>query len=183
MQIDEKWQQFSGHMAYQGSLHAAVEAFVPDVDAYARYNERNMHILRALDSLDERRAESAEDDSPVLQELQRIDSKINVLLDIVDRLLVPVSVLPARHPVRFNAIGAVLPENLLPAGATFLLRLYIDTCKAMPLELPCAPGPKLNEGMVFVYFLCVSDGAADGLDRFIFCHHRRKVAEARLAGA
>jgi hypothetical protein len=29
----------------------------------------------------------------------------------------------------------------------------------------------------------MSEMVEDGLERFVFCHHRRKVAEARLTGA
>jgi hypothetical protein len=183
MHNNEKWQAFSERMAYEGNLHLAVEAFEPAPDAVARYNERNLHVLRTLASLDERRAENNnDDDSPVMQELQRMDSKINVLLDIVDRLLMPATLLPARHSVRFNAVGVTMPENLLPTADCLLIRLHFDTCRALPLELPALPGEQLNDGRAFVYFCQLSELVEDGLERFVFCHHRRKVAEARLTG-
>ncbi|MBE1159519.1 PilZ domain-containing protein [Dyella acidiphila] len=185
MQSDEKWQQFSERMAYEGTLHLAVEAFAPSPGAIARYNERNLHVLRTVLSLDERRADNAaDDDNPVMQELQRLDSKLNVLLDIVDRLLLPVSSLPARHPVRFNAVGMTLPVELLPPGAEHvLLRLHFDTCRALPLELPSVLGRAVSAQNAFVYFCEPTEWVEDGLERFVFCHHRRKVAEARLLAA
>lgn len=185
MQSDEQWQQFSERMAYEGSLHVAAEAGEPAADSIARYNERNLHVLRTLLSLDDRRVDStADDDDPVLQELQRMDSKINVLLDIVDRLLLPVSLLPARHSVRFNAVGMTLPSSVLPANAeNLLLRLHFDTCRALPLELPARLGHAADPQNTFVYFCELSELVEDGLERFVFCHHRRKVAEARLLAA
>ncbi|GLQ48886.1 PilZ domain-containing protein [Dyella flava] len=184
MHTDEKWQQFNERMAFEGGMHVAVDAFDAAPDAIARYNERNLHILRTLASLDERRSENGMDvDDPIMLELQRMDSKINVLLDIVDRLLVPVSMLPARHPVRFNAAGIVLPESLLVSDQSLLVRLHVDTCRALPLELPSRLGRKLNDGHAFVYFCDVNELVEDGLERFVFCHHRRKVAEARLTAA
>lgn len=185
MQSDQPWQQFSERMAYEGSLHLAVEACAPAPDDIARYNERNLHVLRTLLSLDDRRADSAADeDDPVLQELQRMDSKINVLLDIVDRLLLPVSLLPARHSVRFNAVGMTLPPGLLPPNAeNLLLRLHFDACRALPLELPARAGRGSDPQNTFVYFCELSELVEDGLERFVFCHHRRKVAEARLLAA
>jgi hypothetical protein len=184
MQTDDKWQQFSERMAYEGNLHIAIEAFDPTPDAVARYNERNLHVLRTLDSLEERRAENnSDDDSPIMQELQRMDSKINVLLDIVDRLLMPVTLLPERHPVRFNAIGVTMPENLLPSSDVLLIRLHFDTCRALPLELPAQLGKRSEHGQAFVYFCQLTELVEDGLERFVFCHHRRKVAEARLTAA
>jgi hypothetical protein len=181
MQTDEKWQQFSERMAYEGSLHIAVEAFQATRDAVARHNERNLHILRTLASLDERRTEGgADDDSPVMQELQRMDSKINVLLEIVDRLLLPEASLPSRHTVRFNAVGLTLPQHLLPSSDSLLIRLHVDSCRALPLELPALRGQSSDDDNSFVYFCQLSELVEDGLERFVFCHHRRKVAEARL---
>jgi hypothetical protein len=184
MQTDEKWQQFSERMAYEGSLHVAAEAFEAAPGVIAQHNERNLHVLRTLASLDERRTENnGDDDDPVMQELQRVDSKINVLLDIVDRLLLPVASLPGRHAVRFNAVGVTVPENVLPHTESLLLRLHFDTCRALPLELPARFDRRLGDGNSFVYFCQLSELVEDGLERFVFCHHRRKVAEARMTAA
>ena len=183
MQAEEKWQAFSERVTYQGQPHVGVEAFVPEADALARLNERNLHVLRSLASLDERRADTAnDDDSPLMQELQRMDSKINVLLDIVDRLLLPATLLPPRRPVSFNAVGLVLPETVLPADSQLLVRLHFDACRALPLELPAQRGKAVGNDNVFLFFRELSDMVEDGLERFVFCHHRRKVAEARLTG-
>ncbi|HUA80263.1 MAG TPA: PilZ domain-containing protein [Dyella sp.] len=161
----------------------SVDAFDPAPEAVARLNERNVHILRSLASLDERKAENAsDDDSPLMLELQRMDSKINVLLDIVDRLLMPEPLLPPRHPVSFNAVGLVVPENLLPSTGNLLVRLHFDACRALPLELYARPGTPVSGDKAFVYFCELNEMVEDGLERFVFCHHRRKVAEARLTG-
>jgi hypothetical protein len=184
MQIDEKWQTFLDRMAYEGMLHVAVDALDTEPDAIARHNERNLHVLRTLSSLDERRVENAnDDDNPLMLELQRMDSKINVLLDIVDRLLMPTALLPARHPVRFNAVGVTVPESLLPTSHALLVRLHFDTCRALPLELPARLERTLDDGRAFVCFYDLNELVEDGLERFVFCHHRRKVAEARLTAS
>lgn len=184
MQADERWQAFSDRVTYQGHPHVAAELFHPTTDDIARLNERNLHVLRSVASLDERRSDNAgDDDSPLMQELQRMDSKINVLLEVIDRLLVPATVLPARQPVSLNAVGMTLPAKLLPQADDLLIRLHFDACRALPLELPARLGRALNDDQAFVYFCDVSELVEDGLERFVFCHHRRKVAEARLIGA
>jgi len=181
MQFDEKWQAFSDLVAYEGRLCVSAEPFDATPDAIARHNERNLHVLRALLSLDERKPEgNPDEESPLSQELQRMESKINVLLDMVDRMLMPASLLPPRQPVRFNAVGAVLPGSVLPPGDSLLLRLHFDVCRALPLEIPARRGRFVDAGTVFVCFCDVSEVVQDGLERFVFCHHRRKVAEARL---
>jgi hypothetical protein len=182
MQVDEKWQEFSQRVCYEGNVHIAVDALGGAPATMAQYNERGLHVLRALLSLDERRVENGDEDSPLIQELQRMDSKINVLLDIVDRLLLPATLLPAREPVRFNAIGMTLPESLVPAAEALCIRMHFDACRALPLELPARFGRPLADGSTFIYFCELSDLVEDGLERFVFCHHRRRVAEARMTG-
>lgn len=182
-QTDERWQAFSERVTYQGHPHLSIEPFDPTPEDVARLNERNLHVLRSLASLDERRPDSInDDDSPLMQELQRVDSKINVLLDIVDRLLLPTALLPPRQPVSFNAVGLIVPESTLPAAERLLVCLHFDACRALPLELYAWRGLALNDGNAFVYFCELSEMVEDGLERFVFCHHRRKVAEARLTG-
>jgi hypothetical protein len=184
MQTEERWQAFSERVTYQGQPHLAIESFEPAADDIARLNERNLHVLRSLASLDERRPDTAtDDDNPIMQELQRVDSKLNVLLDIVDRLLLPATVLPPRHSVSFNAVGLVVPRSLLPPDERVLVRLHFDACRALPLELPAQRGKAINVDNVFLYFRDLSEMVEDGLERFVFCHHRRKVASARLTGA
>src|SRR5215469_10528650 len=114
-QSEEKWQAFSERVTYEGHVHLAIEPFEPTPEDIARLNERNLNVLRSLASLDERKADNPkDDDDPLMQELQRMDSKLNVLLDIVDRLLLPATLLPPRQAVSFNAVGLVVPESLLP---------------------------------------------------------------------
>jgi hypothetical protein len=183
MSIDEIWKEFSERMTYQGNPHMAVDAFDFVPEDIARLNERNLHVLRTLASLDEKKPENAGDnDDPLMLELQRMDSKINVLLDIVDRLLVPATLLPPRQPVRFNAVGMVVQECVIPTSETLCIRMHFDACRALPLELPARFGRLANDGSTFVYFCELSELVEDGLERFVFCHHRRRVAEARLTG-
>ncbi|GGA27618.1 PilZ domain-containing protein [Dyella nitratireducens] len=180
---EEKWQAFSERVTWQGHPHLAIEPFEPTPDDVARLNERNLHVLRTLASLDERRVENAgDDDNPVMQELQRMDSKLNVLLDIVDRLLLPATLLPPRQPVSFNAVGLVVPASLLSSDGHLLVRMHFEACRALPLELPVQRGKAIGNDNVFLCFRELSETVEDGLERFVFCHHRRKVAEARLSG-
>jgi hypothetical protein len=183
-QTEQPWQAYSERVTYRGQPHLSIEPFEPTSEELARLNERNLHVLRSLASLDERRPDGAgEDDTPVMQELQRIDSKLNVLMDIVDRLLTPTALLPPRLPVKLNAVGMIAPQSACPAAEHLLVRLHFDACRALPLELPAHRGQSPSDGEAFIYFCGLSELVEDGLERFVFCHHRRKVAEARLLSA
>ena len=181
MQIDDSWQAFSERLACQWTLHVAVVPCQPSADALARLNERNLQVLRALASLDERRMESGDEESPWWQEIQRVESKLDLLLDLVDRLVMPEGGLPPRQALSFNAVGAVLPSGLWAGQAQALLRLHFDRCRAMPLELLARMGRQLDAQTVFVRFDGLSEMVEEGLERLVFCHHRREVAEARAS--
>lgn len=178
---DNDWQVFSERVSYEDRLHLACVTLegIWDEKRQAEVRERNLHVLATLDSLEERRGD-IDEESPLVQELARIDNKLNVLMDIVTRLLVPESVLPVRQHIRLNATGALVSSDLVPqAVGPLLLRLHIDACRALPLELPVRQQTGADLGSTFLAFESLGEAVSDGLERFVFRHHRRKVAEAR----
>ncbi|WP_413625703.1 PilZ domain-containing protein [Luteibacter sp. Lutesp34] len=178
---DEGWQAFSERVTWDAAFHATCEAAPrPDAAALALINDRNASVLVAVSALMERRTESTEDDNPLSNEVARLDAKLNVLMEIVNRLLLPQSDLPARVSMRFNAAGAVLPWAGLPAvGQPVMLRLHFDACRALPLELPGVRVAGPSDGKGFISFEGLSEAVRDGIERLVFRQHRRQVAEAR----
>lgn len=179
---DDAWQAFSERVSCEDSWHVDSEPLVwPLPDAMAQsLAERNTATLATIAALSERHADNTEDDSPVMQELQRMDAKLTALIDVVNHLLVPPSNLPPRQLLRFNAIGAVLPAALVPADdMSLLLRLRFDVCRSLPLELAARVERRLDDGRVFVAFVRQSEALGDAIERLVFRYHRRKVAEAR----
>ncbi|KQX95144.1 hypothetical protein ASD22_14760 [Rhodanobacter sp. Root480] len=173
------WDEFEQRVSCDESLHVDSEAMPwPDAQAHqARLAERNLNTLSAVAALEERYAET-DDDSPLMLEIQRMDAKLTALVDIVNHLLVPASVLPPRQALRFNAVGAVLPAALVP-GDTLVVRLRFDVCRSLPLELAARVERRLDNGHVFVVFAAPGDVLGDAIERLVFRHHRRKVAETR----
>ena len=179
------WDQFEQRLACEDSWHADSQALawpVPEA-LTTRLAERNAAALATVTALEERRADSADDDNPVMQELLRLDAKLNALIDMINRVALSADALPSRQPLRFNAIGAVIPDTLVPAGEALLLRLRFDACPSAPLELPARIGRRLDDDRTFVAFHALGEGVAASLERFVFRHHRRKVAGARQASA
>jgi hypothetical protein len=174
------WDEFEQRVSCDESLHVDSEAMPwPDAQAHqARLAERNLNTLSAIAALEERYAET-DDDNPLMLEIQRMDAKLTALVDIVNHLLVPASVLPPRHALRFNAIGALLPAALVPAGDALIVRLRFDVCRSLPLELAARVERRLDNGHVFVVFAAPGDVLGDAIERLVFRHHRRKVAETR----
>lgn len=175
------WDDFEQRVSCEESLHADCEplAWPPSPALLQQLAERNANVLAAIAALEERRADGGEDDSPLMQEMLRMDAKLNVLMEIVNNLLVPASALPPRRQLRFNAIGALLPAGLAPAAGGVLLRIRFDLCRSLPLELPAQVQRQFDDGRAFVLFAPLGDALGDAIERLVFRHHRRKVAGAR----
>ena len=177
------WDEFEQRLSCEASWYAdsAPLAWPLPEALVQRLAERNVAALATLAALEERRADNTDDDSPMMQELVRLDAKLTALVDIVNRLVLPDKHLPSRQPIRFNALGAVLPAALVPAGEALLLRLRFDVCRSLPLELPARRQRQFDDGQVFVAFESLGDGVAASLERLVFRQHRRKVAVTRQA--
>lgn len=180
---DHSWQAFSERVSYDDGLHASCVVMPQPLAELqlAAMRERNLNVLGTLSVFGERRADGSDDESAVGQDLQRLDSKLNVLMAMLDQLLQRGAELPPRQLVRFNAVGALLPRSLWPAHeATALLRLHFDGCLALPLELSARLMQDRDVDHVFVAFDSMDDATGDALERLVFRHHRRKVAGRRL---
>lgn len=181
----EHWDDFEQRVSCEENLRVDSEPLVwpPSASRQLRMVERNVTALTAIAALEERALETADDDNPLLQEMQRLDAKLTALVDIVNQLLVPATVLPPRQLLRFNVVGALLPAALAPSGDAIILRPRFDVCPGLYLELVAQVERRFPDGRVFVAFAMLGDALGDAIGRLVFRHHRRKVAEARqLAG-
>ncbi|WP_426700488.1 PilZ domain-containing protein [Rhodanobacter sp. Col0626] len=178
---DDAWLAFSERVSCEEDCHVDCERLEHPLSPtqILCLAERNANTLAAIAALEERRADIGEDDSPLMQEMLRMDAKLTALVDIVNNLLVPTNTLPPRKLLRFNAVGALLPATLVPAGDALLLRLRFDLCRSLPLELAARVERHCDDGRVFVAFAPQGDALSDAIERLVFRHHRRKVAEAR----
>lgn len=183
---DLSWQDFSERVSYDDGLHADCLA-LPDEPGdlqRAAMRERNLSVLATLAVFSERRSEAADDESPLGQDMQRLDSKLNVLMAMLDQLLQRDTPLPPRVRVSFNALGALLPAALWPAGQQrALLRLRFDGCLALPLELVAQRAQERDADHIFVSFQGLDEATCDAIERLVFRHHRRKVAERRASAS
>jgi hypothetical protein len=175
------WNEFDQRLSSEEYLHADSEplAWPPAPELLQRLAERNANTLATLAALEERRADAGDDDSPLMQEMLRMDAKLTALVEIVNQLLVPAATLPPRQNLRFNAVGALLPAALVPPGEGLLLRLRFDACRSLPLEMAARVGQRCDDGRFFAAFAAQGEAQGDAIERLVFRHHRRRVAEAR----
>jgi Atypical PilZ domain, cyclic di-GMP receptor len=156
--------------------------------ALARLNADNHQLLAAEASLDEVRVhEALKDESPALvQELQRLEYKVNILLRLTAELALRNNGLPPPQRIRLTSRALEwFGEQKLTVGSTGLLAVYINSALPQPVKIPCAVvGERTEEDghAVQMRYSSMSDAVVEQIDKLIFRHHRRLVAGARLAG-
>jgi Atypical PilZ domain, cyclic di-GMP receptor len=168
-------------LAYQDLLPVQWRVLPGAVDQAmaASFIERNVRILQAYAAIEGHGAtEQPDEGSP---DVQRLDFKINLLLDLVGQLLVANRPRPTPVAIRFNALGAVwrgtapLPE----IGAQGVAEIHLRDFLAEPLRLIGRITNVTPEGQVKARFAPVGETTADLIEKLIFRHHRRQVAESR----
>jgi len=151
----------------------------------ARFNADNHQLLGAESSLDEVRVhETLKDESAALvQELQRLEYKVNILLRLVAEISMRNSGVPAAQRVRLTSRAAEWFGAEVPAvNSSGVLSLYVNPALPQPVKIPCVIVGERSEAQMRVAqlrFHGMSDAVTELLDKLIFRHHRRLVAGAR----
>ncbi len=150
----------------------------PGPQALASLSERNLQILQTWEALTDQSRVEPEENSPLSTELQRLDRKLTLLLDLVGQILATNRPRPAPVPVCFNALGAVwrAPEPPPAAGAAGALEIYLHECVAQPLRFAGRVTEVTDAGSVTVRFLPLEDAVAALIAKVAFRRHRRQIA-------
>lgn len=152
-----------------------------------RTHQANERVLRSLAALDEYRAEGGDEEhAHVAHDLSRLDFKLNLLLDMVSRLLVEHVAMPAAVPVKMSA-GAIRWRSAAapPVGSLLGIDLYLNPAYPSPITLYGEVRQVLPvEGgyQVDAHYRDMSDAMRGWLEKLIFRHHRRQVAHSRQQG-
>jgi hypothetical protein len=120
-----------------------------------------------------------------VQELQRLEYKVNILLRLTAELALRNNGLPPPQRVRLTSRALEWFGEHRPAvGSTGLLVVYINSALPQPVKIPCVVvGERTQEAACAVQmrYSGMSDAVVEQIDKLIFRHHRRLVAGARLA--
>ncbi len=157
-----------------------------DVASQQRYQHDNAVLLQGLLVVDEQPAiEHDEELSSLGQELQRIDHKLNLILELLSQTLRSWRNLPVPVPVRLAVDGVEWSsEQELPIGALVLLKLYLSPVFPNPFTATGSVQSCQSTGAhaytVSVCFDEIDGPVRDALEKLVFRQHRREVARARL---
>lgn len=167
---------FHDRLAFEGPLRVDLVVHTTPPDA-ERLRQLNLGILTAIETLGERRTELTDEDTPVSRELARLEARIDILTELLSRAVLPDTHLPPSRPVRLNVHGiSGAGSETLAAGTSVLVRIHVDACRALPLELPGRVDAGHRE---FVAFEPMDERLRDALERQVFRMHRRAIADAR----
>lgn len=148
----------------------------PDAERLA---EANARLLMAVALLEEH-SQLGDEPSQTELELQRIHHKLNLLLELFGSFLHTQTPRPAAVALRLSWRGLSWAASAAdpPVGATGLVELYLSPVLPQPLRWPArivaaAAGESAAE------FDAVPEFCQSALERHVFKHHRRAVAETR----
>jgi hypothetical protein len=171
-------------LAYHDVLPVVWRPLPDDIDpnVAASYTAANVRVLQATTALQEQgQMEKADENSPHAADFLRIELKINLLLDVVGRILAANQPRPPATAIRFNALGATWQgaAPLPRPGAQGAVEIYLRECVVEPLRLIGRVGSVSPTAEIKVRFLPPGEAVADLLEKLAFRRHRRQVAGTR----
>jgi hypothetical protein len=150
--------------------------------AVASITDRNVKTLQVCAAIEEHGPVDKQDDkSPHVADLQRLEVKMNLVMDLLGQILAASSPRPKPTSIRFNALGATwraTPPYPQLAGEG-LLEIYLRDCIAQPLVLIARVTSVSPDGVVKARFTPPGEATADLIEKLAFRRHRRQVAGVR----
>lgn len=149
-------------------------------------NDANTQLLRLITSLSDRLPEQGDENFECNAELERLDLKLNVLLDIAGQLIRDQLKLPNGDPISLGHNGLEWWVEQAPdTGRLISLKLYIDGVVPRPLQLFGVV--RINDKRatvdgrtpVRIKYMGLGQALEDELEKFIFRHHRKRIALER----
>lgn len=172
-------------LVYEQRLPVAWHAFDPAAseNELAEMNHDNEIFLHVLLGQDEGGREPEENRYEMSQEWQRLDAKVNLLLQWVGQWISSTQGMPESQPLRLSEQGIELDVPFaVNVGENLLLQVYLNAQFPQPLKLPCevfaVQHTPAGTHMV-ASFVGLNSEVHDLIEKFIFRHHRRLVALRR----
>jgi Atypical PilZ domain, cyclic di-GMP receptor len=170
-------------LAYQDILPVVWRPLVKTLDAIsaASISDRNVRTLQVCAAIEEQGSVDKQDEkSPHAADLQRLEVKMNLLVDLMGQLLAASQPRPAPTAIRFNTLGAVW-KSLSPTrvGEQGLLDIYLKDCLAQPVSLIARVTHVTVDGQVKASFAPPGEATANLIEKLAFRRHRRQVAGVR----
>lgn len=180
--------------AHAGPSYEDVCGLALSEQACPATDQANLAVLAAVAALDMQHAVSGRDDADTLsQDLQQLDNKLNVLIQMFATFWRQQCAFPPAHAVTVSADALRLdvtgPNDdgellrQLESGQARSVSLYLHDALPQPLVLPLARCEVHQGGDTAnwtLHFAQLSQELEDALARHVFRRHRRAVAQSRV---
>lgn len=155
-------------------------AAVPDAAECERLGDEALRVLNAVAVLESHRARSDEPE-PLELEVERLHLKLDVLIELVGAALAGRDGNPPPLMVELSAQGLAWQQPAPPpVDSHGLVALHLHRCVPQPLRLAVRIR-QIDGDLVQADFLPLSEAGQAALERHVFLHHRRQIAESRQA--
>ena len=151
-----------------------------DAEDSSRLQLANEETLRVILSLDAHHVEAGDEHPELAHDVERLESKINLLLELVGQVLARQLQIPEAVPVRLSAheIAWQSPEPV-PTTGDGIVELYVCTRYPRPLHLPVRFRPAGLHGWAQASLGELGEPVQELIEKLIFRHHRRQIAATR----
>lgn len=154
-----------------------------ELDNINQANESFLKLFANLEDYHPTRVEHDESLQEIHHELTRIDLKLDLLLEFVGQALHRKLTLPKSIDVRVGPLGLEWSTEQAPAMGDFVkLELFLFPRYPRPVELPgkvVTSIPMSDSNKITVAFQGMSVVVQDWIEKIIFRHHRRSIANKR----
>lgn len=178
-------ESLGGGLAYEDWLPlkwSVVKGETP-IATLSRIHDANEKFLRRAATLEEEPSNITESHPELVKEFLRLESKLNLVTDMVGAVLAKHLKLPKLCSMRLTAEGISWISDKVPrADSHVLIELYLLSNYPYPLTFlgRVQSVEKSPEGRrTTVVFDEMGEGLRDWLEKTIFRHHRRQIALSR----
>ena len=180
---------FSDQLSYQDTLPLACAHLQgePSFSDFMRFDERNASLLKTLASDEQTRREPEPSLEALMQEIDRLDQKLNLVTELLADLVRREVVVPPPQPFRLSSAGVSFEYSEAESvgeGDWMQVSLFLLANVPRPLEFAgrvVRSNPDfVAENWLTVSFEQVNEVVESALDRLVFKHHRREVAMRRV---
>lgn len=168
-------------LVLQGSYPFAVDKIqdVPTSTELIGIDKENEKLLKTSAIWQDPIEVEESDHDHISLELRRQDLKISLLLDLVGELLIGQSELPPTEPIQLTAAGIEFSNEVCIGGQGNSAKATLFLLPAFPRALQFYGNitSSEKEGFSILNFQGISLSVQDQLEKIIFTHHRRSIAQ------
>ncbi len=143
----------------------------------------NEERFRVINTLDDHRPESLEDNPGLSQELQKIDFKLNLILEMLGPLVAAGSDSPVTLPVLLTPHRLTLTcPDTVAVNSWLEIELFLHARYPFPVVLVGQLDRVVSvagETSMEVALLLLSEPAQEQYEKYLFRCHRRQIARAK----